>query len=659
MGRIIEKFCGDGHVDEALQLFEKSLFIKYVPSSNSYTHHEFETRYPDYIYNNILGNYSRLLATKAPLDTISVLTKILAGIAQKDDFRFPALNADGNDQPEEYLISQLREICFQIIQRNNDTLTEIVKILDTYPQLIFKRIKEYLIQDPLLPYIDPIQTTVFWGDSSPKTQEQLALMTISELVEYLQKWTSPNDEWGISKRGLASTISSLVASDPETYADEAVGFKSVDPIYINALLNGLKKALEEQKRFNFAPVFDLCDFTLQSINEHSSEDDLWSLTEITWLLREGFISDGLLYEFREQTWQLLQSTFELSRTYIDIPTLIDDSPYLQSLNMFPGKSLDALMQYMLWIHRNLQKTKSVSASFENIPEVQKILELCLADASLPTLSVYGRYAPWLVLVDIKWFAKYQSIIFPEDEIKWIGVWNGYMHCPPFDRMLSVLKIQYERAIHLICTQVSIDSIQENTIRHLVMFYMRGLLNLDDVDGLLSKFYQVASPSCQGEVVRLIGHLIEDSEQIPPTEVLDWVKNLWLWRFEIAKLAPKAHELELLGFSWWFTSAKFQPAWLLEQLEKILTLLDKQPPLAEDIVKQLATFSIEFPDQSMKCLNRLIELPRNSWDIAMWEDDLKLIFSQIKVSQSQSAYEMARGLINQLTSYGFRQFQEYL
>ena len=168
-----------------------------------------------------------------------------------------------------------------------------------------------------------------------------------------------------------------------------------------------------------------------------------------------------------------------------------------------------LIQYALWVRQYTIEAHGEDyfnrSGFNEMPEVQEVLEYHLNpdnDPSLAVRSVYGRWFPWLVLLDREWSAKNAAKIFPSatDKISnnlRSAAWETYLtFCDVYDDAFDILKNEYFDAVERISPSIdgrdrySIDS-DKRLVYHIMNLYWLGKLNLDDPQSMISKFYAKA------------------------------------------------------------------------------------------------------------------------------------------------------------------------
>ena len=88
-----------------------------------------------------------------------------------------------------------------------------------------------------------------------------------------------------------------------------------------------------------------------------------------------------------------------------------------------------------------------------VPELRSLLETHLepsVDPSLAVRSMYGRWLPWIHLLDPGWTAAHLGQIFPAEgglEALRQAAWSAYIfYCPLYNDVLPVLRHEYSHAV---------------------------------------------------------------------------------------------------------------------------------------------------------------------------------------------------------------------
>ena len=206
---------------------------------------------------------------------------------------------------------------------------------------------------------------------------------------------------------------------------------------------------------------------------------------------------------------------------------------------------------------------------------------------------------------------------------------------------------------------SYGSPQERLGEHLMVFYWRGKLVLDQPESILVRFFEKASPSVRGAAMRFVGQSVKDTEGDIKAEILGRIIKLWETRLEEAKDAQdtESYTAELKAFGSWFVSAKFDDEWAIKQLLDALQLVQETEP-AHLVVERLAVVAEKMPLEAVQCLEHMAKGDHEGWKIHGWIEEAKTILSHAMESGGRAA-ETAVNLIHYLGSRGHLQFRPLL
>lgn len=535
-------------------------------------------------------------------------------------------------------------------------------------------------------------TTAFWsGPQSPKSAEDLAAMSVEELVAYAKSWRPSGEIMAPSMEGLGRAITGVVSANPIRFAAEAGRFVGMDPTYVRALIEGLSGALKERRYFSWPAVIDLCQWAASQYwdtpRKEPFDDDIdpdwtWTRKAVARLLSSGFSAENgqIPFERRSDVWRTLypitndsEPTPEYEARYGG--TNMD--PFTMSINTARGEAMHAVVDYALWVKRHLdllsEAENKPADGFATMPEVREVLDHHIDtynDPSLAIRSVYGRYYPWLLTLDGDWAVEQAPRIFPVHEAfaAWLdAAWSAYIRfCPPFNNVLDVLVEWYRHAaarIHVPDPNPTQwhDAPGAKLAEHLMVFYLRGKLLLEEPTGLLREFYSNAPDKVCAFALRVIGEILRNEEADVPAAVIEKAQTLWEYRWNaISKSAePSAdHGEELASFGWWFGSARLSDDWALARMQEILKLIGRAEP-EHFVVAHLAAIAQERPIESVDCLDIMIRSDKEGWGILGWRDEVRAILATaLKVAQPE-AQRNAAAVVNYLASIGHLEYRDLL
>ena len=531
-------------------------------------------------------------------------------------------------------------------------------------------------------------TSGLWrGPTSPKSEDELQVMSVESLVSYLRDWQPPSDPIGPSSEGLGRTLTSLVAAEPTNFAAKAELFNRVAPTYVGALLAGFNGALKNKRDFSWRSVVDLCKWVAvqPEIPDNADARNLadpgwgWTRKQIADLIQSGFQAGTLEipYDFRYDVWEILRILTQDPDPTPEREQALDGEtmdPATLSINTTRGESMHAVVRYALWVRRHdrdpVSEAGDQAHDFDDMPEVRSVLEHHLdpgIDPSLAIRSVYGQWFPWLVLLDEDWASRHANVIFPEfvdSQALAAAAWETYLRfCAGYDNVFKLLRDQYSQAVERInatsAGEKGHGAPDERLIEHLMVFFWRELLALDERRGLLTRFYSRAPESLKAHAIDFLGRNLHNNDEVP-LPVLDRLKALFEERVEVVRrgTSSKTPASELVPFGWWFASGKFEVVWALGQLRNVLTISGWAEP-HKRVIERLAEVASQWPAESVECLGLLVDGDKDGWHTRMWDPQTRDILSSAFESSDPTGRQRAEDLVHRLGSLGYFQYRDLL
>ena len=575
--------------------------------------------------------------------------------------------------------------------KRNWQLTRLSWFKSTLPEEWKLRFDKWIAEfgapeHPDLPY----HTEVIIGPRSPRTSEDLRAMPIQELIKFLQEWQPSGRIVEASKEGLGREVSAIITQDPQEYALEAEKIKNLDPTYVRAFLSGFHGALKQKKTFEWAPILNLCSWIVsqpieirkQDLNYGNTDPDLgWSRFSIIDLLSTALEEEvePLSLTWRKDVWEILST---LSEDPNPTPEeeggkgRINRDPYSLCINSIRGKAMEAVIQYALWLRRHNDKLpdakRHADRGFDEMKEIREVLEKHLnlsLDPSLAIHCLYGRWIPWLLLLDKEWAQAHLAQIFPDaGQLREYRdtAWETYIvHSQPYEDVLTALQSEYGKAIDRLGTfdrnRERLANPEKTLAEHIMTFYWLGKIKLDDPDGFITKFFSRAPSEIKAYAIEFIGRSLNHTEgEIDPT-VMQKLKSLWESRLETAQrsMALKENIEEIASFGWWVGSKKIKDTWGIEQLSKALKITNKIKP-AHMVIEYLTEQAQIKPTETISSLKAIIEGDHEGWDSYRFrEKDIRIILTAVLQSSNQEARKIASNLINYLASIGSQEYRDLL
>ena len=540
------------------------------------------------------------------------------------------------------------------------------------------------VEEPEHPEFITYSSSGSFGPTSPKSSEDISSLSVDEIVTFLKNWQPSSDDMTEpSPEGFGRELTASVASDPERFAQDALQFQGLDPTYVRSLLSGLQEAAKAKQGFPWQPVLDLCQWVVQQPREipgragrytHLDPGWVWTRKRIASLLSAGFSSEAepaeISFALRSVSWNILEPITHDADPEKDA----GGDPATQSINTTRGEAMHTVVQYALWVRRNLEKSPDGTAllerGFEEMPEVREVLEAHLdptKDPAVAIRSVYGQWFPWLALLDRNWAEEHIPTIFPSDEpLHHLrdAAWETYViFCRPYDDPFEMLQEEYRRAIARLGEDNTkwrnTYNAEEHLADHLMTFYWRGKIPLDDPESLLVQFYEKASDKVCFHAMDFIGRILQDAAI--SEEILNRPASLWEYRLAETKASdsPSSHESEIAAFGWWFVSGKFEDDWALNQLTEVLRLVGTVDLADREVVGRLADLMSLRPKQAITCLRLMVEGAKESWRVQGWGNYLRKILQTAIQDPDHEIQQAAVQLIHLLGARGYSEFRELL
>ena len=243
----------------------------------------------------------------------------------------------------------------------------------------------------------------FVEDKSPIPPEEVANMSVKELVDYLTSEIRFDDFREITERGLEQAITGAVATTPEKYTENLKVLKNpaIKPLFVRGITNGLLKEPSE-------PVADKVQLDWMrwcvELPPWEGEHDGKPYTrghednkKVILGMLQGRMSSKASHPL---PLECRKASFEIIQAGLNDPDPAPDrqmsDPHSTAINSVRGCAMEAALDYGLWVLRGFGRDDP--QSFECLPELRDVLDKHLDCEQEPTPAVrscYGLYIPQL------------------------------------------------------------------------------------------------------------------------------------------------------------------------------------------------------------------------------------------------------------------------
>jgi hypothetical protein len=268
-------------------------------------------------------------------------------------------------------------------------------------------------------------------------------------------------------------------------------------------------------------------------------------------------------------------------------------------------------------------------------------------------------------IDAAWATEKANAIFPaaeEERPLWEAAWSSYLAYGTLHADIrKVLKEQYALAAdrlgdESILPKLPVD-LGKRLAEHLMALYWNGLLSPEEENGTLQRFWEKASPKVRGHALWFVGRSTFSLKEGLQAATAERLKRLWEQRLSVAQASAdkEQYQDEVAKFGWWFCSGRFPDDWSLQQLESALAIANTVEPDFE-IYRRLAAVSSARPQQSVRCLERMVLNDKAFWQISAHATDIRKTLESALGSGGLAA-GVARNIANVLGRRGIVQFRD--
>lgn len=489
----------------------------------------------------------------------------------------------------------------------------------------------------------PVHHTSWMGSTSPLSSDELGDRDPDEVVDYLSAWEEPagfgpHD----SAEGLAQQLAEAVTNDPARFAPTAPRYLGLKPTYFNGLINGLEKAIQNEKAFDWEPVLATCDVAIEKADEPSTEepDTTWQglRSTVVRLLERGLEGKPgeIPFTARERVWSLIARLVEDPD-----PTPADEARYgppnmepeTYSLNTIRGAAFHALFLYLIWCHRHTGSPTPWSI-VEHAPEASAVLDAHLdpeRDPSVGVRAAYGWWLPYVLDRDPGWVRDRATRIVGRAHTDLErAAWEGFLFrgsgSVSAHQVFAQAYAGYAEDLAAKDTKPEVSGRAGDPIQFFIDHLVKPWLWRAEMRERLPLRTVLASGKAwlAAEVVEEAGRLIgrTEAKDIPP-DLATAYRELWTFILEAtANLEGDDLKKALAPFAWWFDS-ELPGEWTLPELLRLLEIgITPDPDFA--VFRRLSSFATDHPEETLRVVEALAETGDERWTLRVHENEIRQV-----------------------------------
>jgi hypothetical protein len=510
-----------------------------------------------------------------------------------------------------------------------------------------------------------------FGPTSPLTPDELRAMSVTDILQYINKGVPPDGLEGRGRVGLGQALHEVVKSRVNEFADQAEAWVGREAVYVRWVMMGFADVVTQKGRLDhWDAVLNLAEWVvMQPDAPVPKSNNPWADFDMGWigarqstahLLHNGMANEesGLSIELRLQVWTILEVLLrdpDPLTPDVDESTLDSDS-LSQSINTVRGWATHALFRYIWWVHKD-SACPDVRPSLEQMPEARGSLEATLRDPSPVIRGVLGDWLRTILYFHLDWAVAHLDQIFPEserDRAMWYAGWGTFVkYSPPYDPGFEVLYRKYALAVARLKEAGEDDRKRMGELglgNHLASYFWRAV-GADRSRDQLLQYFDYASPVCAGQITGSLGRGLQDTSEALKETTVSSLLALWddLRAREGAWDEQKRREV-VRQFGEWFPSERLPTLWAINALQRCLSVGVGIGDL-DDVLSRMTSLVAVHPSNVAECLALLLKDNRQLWHPVSWQREVEELLEALLRTKETEAREKTLEIVNRLVEGG--------
>lgn len=460
-----------------------------------------------------------------------------------------------------------------------------------------------------------------WSGPNPySSQDEMAVMSPTELVAHLASWHDTGNGWGPepSHEGQGRELARLLTTNPLALSGQHDLVRQLRPTYLRAILQGWEAALKADLELDWAQAANLIgdvlthsdtsDLPVEGRDMDDDKDFRWAKGAAVGLLEE-LVKKREAISFPEE---MLNRYAELL-----IHAAADEQAWVEYDAYEPGEnSMDPLTISLNWQWPKRLRAliylavRSIDAPWKQDAMAAIERELDRNDRHGAGSAVLGETIARLFVDSPDWlksripqmFGSEASISRQQQIALTTAMATHYYHVDLYDILSGPMRAAISLGDDLISGWRSNSTPEQRIGEWVINALIYGHKSSDDP--VVQAFFDSAKPRVRGEALGRIAWSFFHAERVDDS-IRDRLADLWEERVQHVREHPEDHE-ELSGFFWFAKSSKFPAKWWLPRLREALEL---EPALATErymIGSDLALASSVDPATALSVLRSLLE-----------------------------------------------------
>ena len=469
------------------------------------------------------------------------------------------------------------------------------------------------------------------------SSRKLSELSISELLEFIEKYEPEDPSFSKSKERLAENFEIIVMENADKFLDqiEKIVTSKLEEIYQYYFIRAYTNLIKHDHSRQYEKLFPWIENYLYQqyvIDQAGDENNFFFRSIYREIARflQVLLSQSeyeITLEGKEKVFHYIEKLFEFpekrgeeySEEKWDLPT--------ESLNSVRPLAFHSLINY-LWYFNYFEKQNSKEDFETYIPnKILIILNDKLNPENEPNLAiraVYGwRYA-FLYPYNVNWAKDIVDKLFPQSEKLfdyWLAAWQGYVTMSNFYlEIFDLLISNYQKALlsYEKLNQIT-GGLREVYLRlseHIMLAFLEGKIGITSSDELISLFYKNSNSNERAHAINWLSQVISEEKY--------WssCKDLWEFRLDeaISSENPENFSEEISQFTGWLDKIPLE-------FSEAECFINKMIPFLEEHYdhKAILDFCLrhadKYPEETIDILYELRQKPIKYWFMVEEEGEL--------------------------------------
>ncbi len=444
---------------------------------------------------------------------------------------------------------------------------------------------------------------------SPKSAKELATMSDTDLIAYLNTWRPPGrtgKEWWIETtiEGLATAFRQLVRESPARFAAYGKRWQEmVRPVFLRYAIDAAKDEVKSGELGRLPAWLALCDWVTDNCDEPEEPGDDRAGEFARWegARREtvDFVAVCLMaeskvtLEHRGPLAALLEKLTTGADRWLDRgkPLVKPEDPLTDAINTTRGRAIETFAQFGLWVRREAGEPG------EPLREAKPVFERRFAGRPVLVPAEYaqlGRLFPYFLYLDEAWAARSTGGIFAKPgSVSWQAAFGTFVvFSEPSRQILGCLNEHYDYALaHLDLWSEKVRNRRDFLLRlgqHIFLFYLWGNDDLKEPDGFMNRYYEATKPEVWSSLLQHIGQSLKRTKELS-AELQQRCIDYFAARLAVANIE------ELGGVTFWLEADCLDLKWRLQSLNAVLELPGQPDRVSTLVIRSLTKYLSDAPE----------------------------------------------------------------